>query len=400
MKAQQAAERALKTAIHFRKEMEGIVSVGAESFAEAIARSAQYWADDDAVAVICRAADSGAEAIARYGSAERVIPAGDGAIASFFENRDFAWSDRNDGKLVSADYRSWIALPIAGKKETHLVAIVARKGRKFSREEINAGKALSSYFSAAFKDIRARNRKAASLAEEAEHGLLLRAQGSLGRKRQPFPGFFQLSDYSARTGSDFGEMWHVPDDGIIACACDVTAADAERHLGLVYLDTWLSILAQTSLGMRDIIERLNTDMAKRASECYVSISGIRYSRKSGRAEIAGAGSATAIHFSHDTMTTQTISFGAAAGVRKDIEIRSYALMPKTGDIVCLCTDGLCAARRIDGGLVGSETVAETLRKHYFLAAEDLAAKVLEAVSAASVAGANADDRTVQILKIL
>lgn len=400
MKAQQASERAFKTAIHFRKEIAGALSVDAAGFAEALVRAAQYWADKDDVCVISRSGDSDENALSRRGNAEKIIPGSDREIGHLLGNRDFAWSDRNDGKIVSGDYRAWLALPVSGKKETHLVAIIARKGRKFSGEEKNAGKLLASYFSMALKDVRARNRKAAAITEEAEHRILLRAQGSIGRKKPPFPGFFQLSDYSARAGSDFGEMWPIADDGLIACSCDLTAGDTARHAGLVYLDTWFSILSQTSLEMRDIVQRLNADMVKRSSECYASLAGVRYSRKTGKAEIAGAGSATAMHFSHESMSARVFSFGAAAGVRKDIEIRSHDVMVKTGDVICLCTDGLTAARRPDGDLVGAEAVAEAIRRNYFLAAEDLAAKILETVSSAAVPEANADDRTVQVLKIL
>jgi hypothetical protein len=400
MKEKNPAERALKAVSHFRKDVAGAVSLDAASFADILARSAQYWANDDDVCVIARSAESGKETFERYGKAARSIVADDGSLGRLFDGRDFACREDNDGSLLSGEYRSWLELPMTGKKETHLVAIVARKGRKFSREEKDAGKELSAYFGAALKDVRARNRKAAAITEETERRLLLCAQGTIGRKSRIYPGFFQLSDYGARAGSDFAEMWHAADEGIVACSCDVTASDAERHLGIVYLDTWFSILARTTLGMREMVSRLNADMAAKRGECYASLAGVRYSRGAGIAEIAGCGSATAMHFRHETMSADVFRFGPAAGIRKDAEIKSYAIEPKTGDIICLCTDGLTSARRQDGNLVGPETVAEAIRRHYYLASEDLAAKILETVAVASAHGANEDDRTVQILKIL
>ncbi len=400
MKEKHPAERALKAASHFRKDVAGAVSLDAASFADLLARSAQYWANDDDVCVIARSAENGKGPFERYGNAAGSIVADDATLERLFGGRDFACRESNDGSLLSGEYRSWLELPISGKKETHLVAIVARRGRRFSREEKDAGKELSAYFGAALKDVRARNRKAAAIAEETERRLLLRAQGAVGRKTRTYPGFFQLSDYGARAGSDFAEMWHAADEGIVACACDVTASDAERHLGIVYLDTWFSILSRTTLGMREMVARLNADMTARQGECYASLAGIRYARGAGIAEIAGCGSAVAMHFRHETMSADILRFGPAAGVRKDAEIKSYAIEPRTGDVICLCTDGLTSARRQDGNLVGPETVAEAIRRHYYLAAEDLAAKILETVAVAAAHGANEDDRTVQILKIL
>ncbi len=400
MKEKHPSERALKAASHFRKDVAGALSLDAETFADLLARSAQYWANDDDACVIARFEENGKQSFKRHGNAARAIVADDPALERLFAVRDFACRENNDGSLLSGEYRSWLELPVSGKKETHLVAIVARKGRKFSREERDAGKELSTYFSAALKDVRARNRKASAISEETERRLLLRAQGAVGRKTRMYPGFFQLSDYGARAGSDFAEMWHAADEGIVACACDVTASDADRHLGIVYLDTWFSILSKTSLGIRDMIARLNADMAARQSECYASLAGLRYSRGAGIAEIAGCGSATAMHFRHETMSADIFRFGPAAGIRKDAEIKSYSIEPRTGDVICLCTDGLTSARKQDGTLVGAETVAEAIRRHYYLASEDLAAKILEAVAVTAARGANEDDRTVQILKIL
>jgi len=398
MKAQTAAERAVKAAVHFRKEIAGSLSVQAETFAESIARTAQYYADEDDWCVIARPSDGNPQAVSCYGSVERIFPDGEKGLRTLLKDTDFRFSDHNDGTLFGKEYRAWMSLPVTGKRETHLAVVIARKNGKFSSDEKNAGKGLSSYLSMALKDVKIRNRKASAMADEAEHRILLRTQQGIGRKQQPFPGFFQISDYSARTGSDAGQMWPTGDEGIVACVYDVTADNAERQTGLVYIDTWFAILAQTSLDMQGILQRLNADMARQNRECYASIAGLRYSKKTGQVQIAGAGNASAFFFDHETMSVTVVQFGAAAGIRKDIEVRTRAFLAKSGDIVCLCTDGLTTAQKSNGELVGTEAVAELIRRHYFLSAEDLAAKILETVTGSAAAGINPDDRTLQVLK--
>jgi len=179
----------------------------------------------------------------------------------------------------------------------------------------------------------------------------------------------------------------------------VTASDTERQTGLVYLDTWFSILSQTSLDVQGMLSRLNTDMVKRVAECYASVAVLKYSKSAARVEIAGTGSASAFYFSHDDMSVRTFSFGPAAGIRKELPVTGTQLAVKAGDILCLCSDGLTETRKSNGDLHGTETLAELVRRNYFLSADDLARHLLKAVSEAGAAGLNTDDRTLQILKI-
>jgi sigma-B regulation protein RsbU (phosphoserine phosphatase) len=99
------------------------------------------------------------------------------------------------------------------------------------------------------------------------------------------------------------------------------------------------------------------------------------------------------------MDIRSFTFGAAAGIKKDIETETAALVVRPGDVVCLCTDGLTETKKANGDLFGADAIGEIVRRNYFLSAKELANKILRSVEETAEQGINTDDRTVQILKI-
>ncbi|HOT61792.1 MAG TPA: SpoIIE family protein phosphatase, partial [Treponemataceae bacterium] len=81
------------------------------------------------------------------------------------------------------------------------------------------------------------------------------------------------------------------------------------------------------------------------------------------------------------------------------EIVAHSLVSRPGDAVCVYSVGVSGAKKRNGELFGDEAVVDIVRKGYYLSAADLASTVLRAVSEREERGANADDRTVQVLKI-
>lgn len=403
MKPPTAPERALKTLSHFQKEIAGELSVSGEAFTGAVARTVRHFAGDDRSCVVFLEQSGELAAFADESareSHEDLCPKD--RLKNFrdpFAEGKFRCVDRNDGKCVAKDFASWLFIPVTTKKGTFLAVVVARERGKFSEQETEAARELEAFFTQTLKDIRRRNRKVTLIAEETRHRMLLRTQATLDRKKNDFPGLFRAIDYGACAGSDMGQTYRTGDDSVLFCVCDLTADDHERQTALVYIDTWLSILARTSLDVIGMIQKLNNDMTTRTSECYASIVLVKYSKKNSLIEASGTGSATLAYFSHDTMTSRTIAFGTAAGVKKDPEILSYSFSAKPGDIVCLCSDGITETRKVNGDLFGADAVGELIRRNYFLSAEDLANKIQKTASEVSERGVNADDRTVVVLKI-
>lgn len=400
MKPDTAFERALKTVARFGEESAGTLAVTASAFAEAVHASAAQFAGDDDYAVIQRNRDTLAEVDARDGTKARLhanpsLAAWNDALK---RNRFMATRD-NDGYLVDKRYRSWMLIPVFAKKELALAVIVARKKGRFHEDEIRAAERLGEWLTQILRDMRRRNKRVAAIAEDARHGMLLQTQESLCKNKLEWDGFAQATDFGARTGSDFAKAWKTPDGGLMTVVCDVTANDAERQAALIYLDAWCSLLARTALDARGMLERLNADMLRRNAECYAAIALVKLDKKNGKAEIAGCGNACAIFFDHGTMEARHFDFGPVAGISAEGDIRAYPVTVQSGDILCAYTDGICGAKKRNGDLFGNDSVCEIVGKNYFLSAADLVAKVFAVLGEKEDKEVNADDRTMQAIKV-
>ena len=401
MKPPSAPERALKTITQFQKEIAGVLTVSGEAFTGFLPEAIRFFAGDDDFVILSRPKSDTVDFVYRSQNGPKPVCVGDDPACwkKTLDEAKFRVVGKNDGSCIHKDYRAWMLVPILVKKELFAAIVIVRRRGGFTEREADTARQLGSYFTALLRDIRIRNKKASVIADETRHRFLLRTQTNLARKQPDFPGFSQAVDYSACTGSDMGQTYRSGEDTFLSCVCDLTASDTERQTGLVYLDTWFSILSQTSLDVPGMLTRLNTDMVKRVAECYASVAVLKYAKSAARVEIAGTGSAAAFYFNHDEMTVRTFSFGPAAGIRKDLPVTGIQLPVKAGDILCLCSDGLTDTRKSNGELHGTDTLAELVRRNYFLSADDLAKQVLKAVSETGAAGVNTDDRTLQILKI-
>lgn len=400
MKPHTAYERALKTIVRFEREIAGTISVSGQVFGEAISHAFMHYADEDAYFVMQKQKDA-IQKIAIIPDHTTSICASEELSAwnDVLKRNRFTSTKDNDGSLISKKYHAWMLIPVSVKGEIVIAIVIARQRGHFHHEELKAGEELGDYFTQSLRNIRAKNRKTITIADEARHGALLHTQSNLCQCKTEWKGLSRAIDYSARTGSDIGKSWRNGDQSVLVCACDITADDAERQEGLIYLDTWFSIFSQTSLDAKGMLQRLNSDMVKRAAECYASVAIVRYTKKTCKAEIAGCGNACVAYFSHDSMDARSILFGPAAGVGGDTEIRSQEIQIKQGDIICAFTDGISGTRKKNGALFGEDAVCEIVKKNYFLSAEDLAAKILSVLKEKEEKGINADDRTLEVLKI-
>lgn len=400
MKPKTAFESALTTIMKFEGDIGSLPSVTGKYFTEAAFRSFTLFSEDDMHAVIQRSKDSAKTALFADDDKKELFASTD---SSFWESLLCG----NECKVLTdtkpltmhKKYRDVLYVPVSFKKEVFLAIVIARKNGRFHKREIDAMESLSLYFARAFQNIRSRNKRAASISDEARHRLLLHTQSVIGRKQAAWAGFATAVDYSACTGSDLASAYRYGEDSILVCAADITADEVERQAGLIYLDTWFSILSQTSLDARGMLQKLNTDMVKRNAECYAAVALIRYKKNQDKAEIIGCGNAVIAFFSHEKMDVQTCDFGAAAGITADTEMAMRILPVKTGDILCAFTDGISGTRKRNGDLFGNEAVGEIIRKNYFLSADELARKILAVVQDKEEKSVNNDDRTLQVLKI-
>lgn len=400
MKPHTVYEQALKTVTLFEHEIAGPISVSGQFFREAVFKSFAHFAKSDGRAVIQREKDSELHYSITEDDTEKICASPDStAWKKIFAEKSVYVAEKNDGTLVHKKYRTWVAIPVHAKKGVYLLVIIARKSNAFHDLEIQAAADLSVFFTQALQTIRSKNKKTSSVADDTRHRILLHTQASIGRIQPELRGLARGIDYSSLTGSDIAQAYQNNDETLFIYVCDVTADDNYRQTGLIYLDAWFSILSQTSLDAQGILQRLNQDMTARHAECYASIALVRYARKDCRVEIAGGGNVCVTCFSHDSMGVRDCEFGPPLGIKVDTDIRMYTVPVKSGDIVCVFSDGISETRKKNGELFGSSAVGEIIRKNYFLSAQELTTKILSTAIEKEEKSIKADDRTLFVLKI-
>lgn len=386
--------------VQFEKNTMGQLPANSRQFAEAVFDSMKKWHKQDSCAVLYTVPEL-------PGTVMVVQKQGTDEVACCFDYHEWesllgeqvVLCKKNNGHLVQSDYSSWLLIPVLAKKKCVAALLVARKGKKMGTEEIDTGKLVSQYLTTALKRIRKTNKRFRTYGEELRHRFLLDAQASVSAHFTDITGSARAFDYEAGTGSDFSISTLQEDGNWLCCTGDITASETERQQAFVYIDTIFHFLSKTPLDALQILMRMNETLVHHSSECYVSAVITRYLSQDHCVEIAGSGNAGVLYFSHESMTTKEYCFGTAAGVDGDAEFSLSRIPVQTGDIVCIYTDGVRDIKKRNGDLFGKTDLAETVRRNYFLGADELSRKILEVLKEKEDPLVNKDDRTIQILKI-
>ncbi len=393
-----AYERALNSITRFYRELDGSIPASARDFFVVATSSLAQFAGDDLWMTAERIREP-APGFRTVQSSSRMLPFDAASLAALFARNRCMSADGRDVHSPSKDLKSWLFIPVSTKKEAVFALFLTRRSGTYSKHDLHSAELLSQLFSQAFRMVRITNRKNRKLAEETRHAMLIDTQRTFARRDPDWSWYACTRDYSGGTGSDAALVYPFGQDNALVCTADVTADDADRQAGLLYLDTWFSILVQTSLDARSMISRLNTDMVRRKGDCYASVCLVRYIRSENRIEIAGCGNTGCVVFCHASMSVRVIEFGAAAGIASDSAIVSETVAVRPGDIICAFTDGVSGTRKRNGDLFGLEEIAQIVKKHYFLSANDLSARIMTILTEKEVSGVHSDDRTVQIIKV-
>lgn len=400
MKTQTLFGKTMTFMVQFEKNTMGQLPANSRQFAEAVYDSMRKWHKNDSFAVLYTVPEMSATVMAvQPQNAEEVICCPEYDQWETFLTEQVVLCKKNPGRLVHSRYSSWLLIPVLAKKKCVAALLVARRGKKLGEEELDAGRLVSQYLTTVLKRIRKTNKRFRTYGEELRHRTLLDAQSSVNGHCAGIPGSARIFDYQAGTGSDFS-LSTLQDEGRwLCCTGDITASESERQQAFVYIDTIFHFLAKTPLDALQILMRINETLVNRSSECYVSTVVARYLPGERCVEIAGSGNSGVLYFSHEDMSAKEYSFGAATGVDGNAEFSLSRIPVQTGDIVCIYTDGVRDTKKRNGYLFGKTDLAETVRRNYFLGAEELSRKIMDVLREKEDPLVNKDDRTIQILKI-
>ncbi len=400
MKTQKLFGKTMAFMVQFEKNTLGQLPANSRQFAEAVFDSMRKWHKQDSCAVVYTQPElPGTVMVVQRKDDDEVTTCFDKHEWESLLGEQVVMCKKNNAHLVKSVYSSWLLIPVMAKKKCVAAILIARKGKKMGQDELAAGKIVSQYLTAALKRIRKTNKRLRTYGEELRHRFLLDAQASVSARFASIPGSARTVDYQAGTGSDFS-ISSLHEGGIwLCCTGDITASETERQQAFIYIDTIFHFLSKMPFDALQILMRMNETLVHRSSDCYVSAVVVRYLLKERCVEIAGSGNAGVLYFSHESMTAKDYCFGTAAGVDGDAEFTLSRIAVQTGDIVCIYTDGIRDARKRNGDLFGKTDLAETVRRNYYLGAEELSRKIMEVLGEKEDSLVNKDDRTIQILKI-
>lgn len=400
MKTQKLYGKTMTFMVQFEKNTMGQFPANSRQFAESVFDSMRKWHKRDSCAVLYTVPELAGTVMAVQKQEE------DDVVCCFdYHNWELLMGEqvvlckKNDGNLVKSDYSSWLLIPVLAKKKCVAALLVARKGKKLGKDELDAGKFLSQYLTTVLKRIRKTNKRFRSYGEELRHRALLDAQSSVNGHFACIPGSARSFDYQAGTGSDFSISCLQCEENWFCCIGDITASQTERQQAFIFIDTIFQFLSRTPLDALQILMRMNEALVNHSSECYVSAVIARYQASQRSVEIAGSGNTGVLFFSHESMTAKEYIFGTAVGIDGDAEFTLSRLPVETGDIVCIYTDGVHDAKKRNGDLFGKTDLEETIRRNYFLGADELSRKIMDVLREKEDPLVNKDDRTIQILKI-
>lgn len=400
MKTQKLYGKTMAFMVQFEKNTMGQFPANSRQFAESVFDSMRKWHKRDSCAVLYTVPELPGTVMAVQKQEE------DDVVCCFdYRNWDLLMGEqvvlckKNDGHLVKSDYSSWLLIPVLAKKKCVVALLVARNGKKLGKDELDAGKFLSQYLTTVLKRIRKTNKRFRSYGEEVRHRALLDAQASVSARFAVIPGASRIFDYQAGTGSDFSISMIRDEGSWLCCTGDITASEAERQQAFIYMDTIFHFLSKTPLDALQILMKINETLVNHSSECYVSAVIARYRSEDQIVEIAGSGNTGVLYFSHESMNAKEYCFGTAAGVDRNAEFSLSRIPVQTGDIVCIYTDGIRDAKKRNGDLFGKTDLEETIRRNYFLGADELSRKIMDVLREKEDPLVNKDDRTIQILKI-
>ncbi len=394
MKKTASASVVYDAAIKFSAEMGGGQPVSAKSFTAAAGNCVRACFPDCKMFFLSRAGEE-----LRFEKDSDAPCAAETVQELLKKSKTWTAYRTKKNSFLGKKYGDCIVIPVYTKREVFFAALICSEKKSFIKKNTPAAGFLCGFLNAEFRRVRDVQHFAKKSEEKIWKDLLLGTQKQLCAEKTKQTWFADKDDYSAEKSTDFSGFYSYAGDVYVSYICDVSAVPAVRQRTMVFLDAYIGVLSRVYPDPEMILEKAGAELCRRMTGCSVSSVCVRYDKKNGKIGLAGAGSCRAFLFRHDDYTVSEYAFASALGVGCSVPLRKQCLAVSPGDILCLCTDGLYQTRKKNGELCGIETLADIVRKSYFMSARDLAKKIYAAVADACVNDPNDDDKTLQIIKV-
>lgn len=226
----------------------------------------------------------------------------------------------------------------------------------------------------------------------------------LPRGDLPLPGIevHGVSEACDETSGDYFDVVPRPDGRIGIAVGDV----AGHGLGAALMMAMGRALLRAQVAVESDLGRLMTRVNRSFAEdvepgSFMTLFYAEVDPAAGQLHYVGAGHEEAVVFHRATDSCEVLGEGGPAlGVIGELDYAAcgpVALAP--GDLLLLCTDGICETRNQQGEVFGFDRLQELLRQHRDLPVREIVARMRAAVGAFSGSGARSDDVTLVVARL-
>ncbi len=239
-----------------------------------------------------------------------------------------------------------------------------------------------------------RMREEMRLANDIQTGLQLKDYPDI-------PGYdiHGVSEPARSVGGDYIDFFPIPDDRFMLCVGDVSGKGLPASLLMANVQATLRSQAAWSSSAAECVSRANSllcDSVRRGSFVTLFYGVLDHAQNMLQFANAGHNRPYIVTASGELNTLEL--GGLVLGVKKDFPYSQDHIALSPGDVLCVYSDGIPEAMNIQHQQFGEDRLIELLIAHRAETAEQLTARVLDAVKAFAGQAQQHDDITLLMVK--
>jgi len=239
------------------------------------------------------------------------------------------------------------------------------------------------------------------VAQEVQQSLL--PQHSPSEKRLDIAGSSLYCDETGGDYYDYIELPHIGSDAYGIAVGDVSGHGISSALQMASVRAYLRGRATQGGAVAEIITDVNRLVSADTMETglFMTLFFLMIEAHNGCTTWVRAGHEPALLYNPDSDHFAKLEGeGLPLGVDENWRYRDYTVTVKPGQILILTTDGLWENRNTKGEMFGRERFIKFIRQNASLAAKEIQASIIEAVTNFQGKAQQEDDITLVILKFL
>jgi serine phosphatase RsbU (regulator of sigma subunit) len=273
---------------------------------------------------------------------------------------------------------------------------------QFSEDDLRLLTLLANLAAVKIENARLYEESVKAMQYEREMSLAVQIQKNFLPRDEPDFAPYDISG-SARAcrhvGGDYYDYIPVDKDRLAIVIADVSGVGVSASLLMASLRGALHERFPADFGLSDLTSKLNDFVyASSDSHCFISFFLAVLDRRANELAYVNAGHNPPLLVGAEGAVRPLASTGLCLGMfpAQTYEERRRTLAPR--DVLCLYTDGIVESRKGEAEEYGDARLAEKVREHSGLAAQEIRDRIFEDVFAFSGCAEAGDDMTLVVVK--